>query len=156
VDPGENCDDGNTVNCDTCPSDCHTSTAPVQCASTTVRHEQAIHLVPPPGALLSAGLFCINYPAGVVALPGTGSVPTSGRVSGIAAVPSLNDFNNAVQLAFVATPGFTDVTPVISFDLCTGATAPPPTDFSCVVKSASNQGDSIDPPSLVECTPVGP
>jgi len=112
--------------------------------------------VPPPGAVLSAGLFCIDYPAGVVALPGTGNVPTGGRVSGINAITSLNDFNNAVQFGFVANPGFTDVTPVLSFDLCTGAAAPPPTDFSCVVKNASNQGDSIEPPSLVECTPVTP
>ncbi len=153
---GEDCDDGNTTNCDACPKDCRTSHAPVQCTATTVRHAQTIHLVPPPGALLSAGLFCIDYPSGVVALPGTGNVPTSGRVSGISAITSLNDFNNAVQLGFVATPGFTDVSPVISFDLCTGASAPPPTDFSCVVKSASDQGDSIEPPSLVECTPVEP
>jgi cysteine-rich repeat protein len=153
---GEDCDDGNSVNCDACPKDCKTSHAPVQCASTTARHAQSIHLVPPPGALLSAGVFCIDYPAGVVALPGTGNVPTSGRVSGISAISSLNDFNNAVQFGFVANPAFTDVTPVISFDLCTGAAAPVPTDFSCVVKNASNQGDSIDPPSLVECTPVAP
>ena len=151
---GEDCDDGNTVNCDACPKDCKTSHAPVQCAATTLRHAQPIHLVPPPGALLSAGVFCIDYPAGVVALPGTGNV--SGRVSGINAITSLNDFNDAVQFGFVASPGFTDATPVISFDLCSGAADPPPTDFSCVVKSASNQGDSIDPPSLVECTPVTP
>jgi hypothetical protein len=128
----------------------------VQCASTTVRHEQRIHMVPPPGALLSAGIFCIEYPPGVVALPGSGVISTSGRVSGFSGIPSLNDFNDAVQFGFVASPGFADVTPIISFDLCTGAAAPPPTDFSCVVKSASNQGDSIEPPSLVECTPVAP
>ncbi len=152
---GEDCDDGNTSNCDACPSNCKNVTAPVQCASTTVRHAQTIHLAlsndAPEGTLLSAGLFCIEYPSGVVALPGTGTV--TGRVSGVNALTSLNDFNNAVQLGMVATPGFTSVDPVISFDLCKGATAPPPANFTCVVKSASNQGDSIEPLSLVQCTP---
>jgi hypothetical protein len=91
-----------------------------------------------------------------VALPGTGTVPTSGRVLGISAITSLNDFNDAVQFAFVASPGFTEATPIISFDLCTGASAPLPTDFVCQVKDASDQGDSIEVPSLVECTPVAP
>ncbi len=153
--PGEDCDDGNTLNCDACPKDCQTSHAPVQCASTTVRHAQPIHLVPPSGRLLAGALVCIDYPAGAVALPGTGSVPTGGRVSGINAITSLNDFDNAVQLGFVATPGFSEATPTISFDLCTGAADPPATDFSCVVKQASDQNaDLIDPPTLVECTPV--
>ena len=147
---GEDCDDGNNLNCDSCPANCKTVT-PTQCTSTTTRFTETIHLVPPSGALLSAGTFCIEYPPGVVALPGSGFV--TGRVSGVNAVTSLNDFNNAAQLGLVATPGFTDVSATISFDLCSGQTAPTASSFTCTVKSASNQGDSIDPPTLVQCTP---
>jgi len=152
VEAGEDCDDGNTVNCDSCPKDCRFSTAPVACSATTVRHAQKIQLIAPSGAVLSGGLFCIDYPAGVVALPGTGNI--GGRVSGLA-LPILNDFNNAVQLSFVANPGLAEFDPVISFDLCTGATAPPPTAFACVTKSASNNGAALDPTTVV-CTAVTP
>ncbi len=152
IDAGEDCDDGNTVNCDACPSTCKNSTAPVACAATSVRHAQTIHLVAPAGLVLSGGLFCIDYPAGVVALPGTGNV--SGRVSGLSGgLPLLNDFNNAVQLSFVVNPGQAQLDPIISFDLCTGQTAPLPSAFTCVTKSASSNGASLDPTTVV-CTPM--
>jgi cysteine-rich repeat protein len=152
VETGEDCDDGNTVNCDTCPKNCLTSTAPVACSvSTTVRHAQRIRLQAPAGALLSGGIACLDYPAGVVALPGSGNV--TGRTSNLSGLATLNDFNNAVQLTFVANPGAAQLNPTISFDLCSGSTAPLPSAFTCVMKGASNQGNAIDP-ALVECTPI--
>jgi cysteine-rich repeat protein len=152
IESGEDCDDGNTVNCDSCPSNCKTSTAPIACPTTGVRHAQTIHLEAPAGAVLSGGLFCIDYPSGVVALPGTGNV--SGRVTGLSGgVPFLNDFDNAAQLSFVVNPGQAQLNPVISFDLCTGHTAPLPTAFQCVTKSASNNGNPLDP-STVVCAPM--
>jgi hypothetical protein len=152
IDAGEDCDDGNTLNCDSCPKDCKTTTAPEACTSTTVRHAQHVHLAAPEGAVLSGGLFCIDYPSGVVALPGHGNV--GGRVTGMTGT-LLNDFNNAVQLSFVVSPGQPTWDPVISFDLCTGQTAPPPTAFVCATKSASSNGQPLDP-AIVECTPQTP
>jgi cysteine-rich repeat protein len=149
---GESCDDGNTVNCDGCPKNCVASTAPVACSATTVRHAQRIRLTAPTGAVLSGGQICLDYPSGVVALPGTGNV--TGRTSNLSGLVTLNDFGDAVQLTFVANPGAAQVNPTISFDLCTGQTAPLPTAFVCEVKGASNQGNPIEPPSLVDCTPV--
>ena len=147
---GEDCDDGNTVNCDTCPSNCKNSTAPVQCSSTTVRHAQRLQILAPPSDTLAGATVCLDYPSGVVALPGTGAV--TGRVSGITnAITALNDFNNAVQLTFASTVNQTEFDPIISFDLCTGQTAPPPTAFKCVTKVASN-GSPLDPTTVV-CTP---
>jgi cysteine-rich repeat protein len=151
VEAGESCDDGNTFNCDSCPKNCLTSTAPVACSASTVRHAQRIRLQAPAGAILSGGIVCLDYPAGVVALPGTGNVTS--RTSNLSGLVTLNDFNNAVQLTFVANPGAAQVNPTISFDLCTGMTAPLPTAFQCVTKGASNQGTAIDP-ALVECTPI--
>lgn len=150
VESGESCDDGNTSSCDACPADCRT--APVACSGTTVRHAQRVRLRAPEGALLQGAIGCVRYPQGVVALPGTGNV--TGRVSGISGLATLNDFNDAVQVSFVINPAVAEINPTISFDLCTGETAPVPTDFVCAMKSASNQGTPIEPPSLVECTPV--
>jgi len=151
VEAGEACDDGNTVGCDDCPKNCQANTAPVACSATTVRHAQRVRLQAPTGAVLSGGQICLDYPTGVVALPGTGNV--AGRSSNLAGLVTLNDFNNAVQLTFVANPGAAQVNPTISFDLCTGQTAPIPSAFECVVKGASNQGTAIDP-ALVQCTPI--
>jgi len=152
IDPGEDCDDGNTLNCDSCPSDCHTSKAPVACP-TIGRFTQKLDIKPPPDGTMTGGLFCIDYPVGKVALPGTGAVGQ--RVTGIpGGLPVLNDFNNAVQLSFVANPARSEFTPTISFDLCKGATGPPPTSFSCVTTKADNEGTPYDPPSQVTCVPV--
>ena len=151
IESGELCDDGNTINCDECPKNCLANTAPVACSATTVRHAQRVRLQAPAGAFLSGGQICLDYPSGVVSLPGTGNV--AGRTSNLSGLVTLNDFNNAVQLTFVASANVAQVNPTISFDLCTGQTAPLPSAFQCVVKGASNQGTAIDP-SLVECTPV--
>jgi hypothetical protein len=108
-------------------------------------------MVAPAGAVLSGGQICVDYPSGVVALPGTGNV--TGRTSNLSGLVTLNDFNDAVLLTFVTNPGAAEVNPTISFDLCTGSSAPLPSAFECVVKGASNQGASIDP-ATVECTPI--
>ena len=150
---GEDCDDGNTFSCDTCPKDCKTSAAPVACTAVAGTHSQHVHLAAPPGAVLSGGVFCIDYPAGVVALPSTG-LQAGSRVSGMSGV-LLNDFNNAVQLSFAVNPGQQIWDPIINFDLCTGQTAPPPTAFVCVTKSASSMGQTLDT-AAVECSPVTP
>jgi len=151
VEDGESCDDGNTFNCDACPKDCRTSTAPIACSAIVVRHAQRVRVQAPPGQLLSGGIVCLDYPAGVVALPGTGNV--AGRTSNLSGLVTLNDFNNAVQLSFVVNPGVTEVNPTISFDLCSGMAPPLPTAFECAVKGASNQGTPLDP-ALVVCTPI--
>jgi cysteine-rich repeat protein len=147
---GEDCDDGNTDDCDSCPTSCHR--APVGCP-TAGRFPQQLHLAAPAGSQFSGGVFCITYPTNV-SLPGSGSV--GGRVTGIpGGLPVLNDFNNAAQLSFVANPSAQQFNPTISFDLCQGQPTPLATSFVCVVKQAEDQGIEVDP-TTIECRPVAP
>jgi hypothetical protein len=147
---GEDCDDGNTDDCDSCPTSCHR--APVGCA-TAGRFPQQVHIAPPPGSQFSGAVFCLTYPT-KVSLPGSGSV--GGRVTGIpGGLPVLNDFNNAAQVSFVANPSQQEFNPTISFDLCQGQPTPLATNFQCVVKQAEDQGIEIDA-TTIECRPVAP
>lgn len=149
---GEDCDDGNTLDCDTCPSTCHT--APADCAPAgTTRAPQKVTVHLTNGESLTSALFCLRYPAGTVGIPGTGGVPQ--RVSGFAGQTSLNDFNSAAQIALLGRNVLSELNLTVSFDLCSGATAPPPTAFSCAVVSASNAGNSLDP-KIVQCDAVAP
>lgn len=146
---GEDCDDGNTFDCDACPSNCRT--APADCATGTTRAPQTVRLVPPAGQALTSSLICLRYPAGTVGLPGTGLVTM--RSSGFAGTVSVNDFNNAATIGMLGRTALSEVNVTLSFDLCNGATAPPPTAFACRVVSASNAGASVNPAS-VQCDPV--
>jgi hypothetical protein len=115
-----------------------------------------VQLQAPAGETISGAQLCLDYPSGVVALPGTGNVPTGGtppRLTGVSGISTLNDFNNAVQLTFAATTGQATWSPTISFDLCTGQSAPPPASFTCVMKSAASGGGNQLDPATVVCTP---
>jgi cysteine-rich repeat protein len=150
VEPGEDCDDGNTESCDDCPGNCRF--APVACP-TAGRQTQQVRLTRSDGQSLSSALFCLQYPVGTVALPGTGLVTQ--RVSGFQGLTTVNDFNDAAKIGLVGQQQLTQITMTVSLDLCTGATPPPATDFACAMISASNGGASVDP-STVDCTPVAP
>jgi len=106
---------------------------------------------------LSGATVCIDYPYGVIALPGTGNVPTGGspaRLTGLSGgIATLNDFNNAVQISFVISPGQATVSPTVSFDLCTGQTAPTAAAFTCTTKTASDSGGTGIDRTTVSCTP---
>ena len=149
IEAGENCDDGNTLDCDTCPSSCRT--APPDCTASGTRAAQPVKLRVVDGSSMTSALFCLRYPTGVVGLPGTGNVPQ--RLSGFAGQTSLNDFNNAARIGLLGQTVLPELNVTVSFDLCTGATAPPPSTFDCRVVSATNAGTSI-PPGMVECTPA--
>ncbi|MEO6025835.1 MAG: hypothetical protein ABIR79_03090 [Candidatus Binatia bacterium] len=148
---GENCDDGNILDCDACPSTCRT--APADCTASGTRAPQLVQLRLPAGGTLTSALFCLRYPTGVVGLPGTGNVPA--RLSGFSGQTTLSDFNNAARVALLGQNMLSQINVTVSFDLCAGQTAPPPTAFNCAVVSASNAGTSIAA-DMVECTPATP
>ena len=148
---GENCDDGNTLDCDACPSTCRT--APADCTASGTRAPQLVKLNVPAGGTMTSAVFCLRYPTGVVGLPGTGNVPA--RLSGFSGQTTLGDFNNAARVALLGQNMLSQINVTVSFDLCTGATAPPPTAYDCSVVSASNAGTTI-PPGMVECVPATP
>jgi cysteine-rich repeat protein len=143
-DAGEDCDDGNTLDCDACPSDCKNAPAdctPIGTPPNTTRAPQKVTLHLTNGEALTSALFCLRYPAGTVGLPGTGAVPQ--RISGFQGQTSLNDFNNSAKIALLGRTALTEVSLTVSFDQCAGTTAPAPTAFKCAVVSASNAGATI-------------
>jgi hypothetical protein len=150
-DAGEDCDDGNTNDCDACPSNCK---AAVECATpapSATRVPQRVSLKLANGEPLTSGNFCLSYPAGKVGFPGTGGIPA--RISGFTGQTSLADFNNAAQVALLGRNALTEIAVNVNFDLCAGQTAPALSAFSCRVVSASNAGTTIDPAN-VQCSPV--
>lgn len=150
VESGEDCDDGNLESCDECPASCRF--APTACP-TAGRWAQTVHLVRSDAQPLTSALFCLAYPVGTVALPGTGLVTQ--RVSGFPGLTTVNDFNDAARVALVGQQQLAAIDATISFDLCAGASAPPPTTFVCDMISASNAGTAVDP-SIVDCAPMTP
>lgn len=150
VEAGEDCDDGNVASCDECPANCRF--APVACP-TAGRYAQTVHLVRTDVQPLTSALFCLGYPVGTVALPGTGLVTQ--RVSGFPGLTTVNDFNDAARVALVGQQQLAAIEATISFDRCAGASAPPPTAFVCDMISASNAGTAVDP-AIVDCAPMTP
>jgi len=150
VESGEDCDDGNTADCDACPATCRVPSS--SCTVNAVRHPQSVRVQAPADTNLAGALVCLRYPDGIVSLPGNGQV--SGRLSGFNGFTAVNDFDNAVQVSLLPNTAAPQLTFTLSFDLCVGATAPPPAAFSCVTKDASDEfGARIDPPTQVVCTP---
>jgi hypothetical protein len=100
---------------------------------------------------------CITYPDGTVGLPGTGRVPS--RVTGVGGIADLFDFDNAASLSLLPQPPGQVLNPVISFDRCGSAPAPPPTAFDCVPRSGADEfGNPFDATQVqqIDCTPVTP
>jgi cysteine-rich repeat protein len=153
VEQGESCDDGNTSDCDTCPSDCHAVPSDCPTPAALSRHTQQIRITGP--TELGAVQVCLKYPAGTVGLPGASTV--TGRISGFAGSNNVVDFNNAAQIALLPAGSQSQFTLTLSLDRCVGAPVPPLTDFKCVTKDASDTlGNDLKPPTIVDCTPVTP
>jgi cysteine-rich repeat protein len=145
---GEDCDDGNTAGCDACPADCRTAVAP--CTTDTTRHSVTLVVTPPPFVPMTGADLCLVYPDGTVSLPGTGSVTGRLTFNGFA---SLNDSDRSVQVSASTTTPQSGLTLSISFDLCVGSGAPPPSVFACQVRSASDDFNQPIDPDTVSCVP---
>lgn len=152
---GEDCDDGNTLNCDACPASCH---VPSPCPTNATRFPQTIRLTAPADTQLTGANLCLEYPT-AISLPGTGAV--SSRVSGFSGLSSLNDSNGSVLVSLAVSSGLPEFQLTISFDHCLvgGNPVPPPplAAFACLMRQATDdQGTLIQPPSMVDCQPVAP
>ena len=139
---GETCDDGNTDDGDDCPADCRIET----CSPSGDRLTVNVDFAAPTGVDLAAITAFLQYPDGVVRIPGSGndamvqSRLTPGPAN-ISATP--NDLDYALRyVAF--SPEFPAITPgnlvAVEFDVCEGAVSPAITDFSCVVEDAADTG----------------
>jgi cysteine-rich repeat protein len=144
VEPGETCDDGNTTGDDTCPPDC----VIVACAidGTTrladVRYTSAV-------SLIGMTVF-VEYPDGVVQIPGTGTDASVGARA-INRSPGLATFVDRDYGLRASINGSNAWTPnrmfTINFDNCQGVPPPVVGDFTCTVAKATNT-------SFVEITGV--
>jgi cysteine-rich repeat protein len=129
VDAGEDCDDGNVVNGDTCPSNCLLPTACAVTGTVNVTFNVTSPVTPLGG--LSAYL---SYDNTKVNIPGTGN-GAAGSVTAGAFSQSVNDLDSAIIVvladpADIGSPPFS-----IQFNVCSGA-AVSASDFDCLVQNA--------------------
>jgi len=138
--PSETCDDSNANFADACPSTCNVATCKPggSAASISVK-------VNSPTALGALSVF-VEYPDGVVAIPGSGVSTDSSRFT---ADPSLivtaNDLDYAVRVGLLAGSGSVPLSPAfqVNMDTCAGAGAPTAAQFICHVESASDTGQNV-------------
>lgn len=137
--PFETCDDSNANFADSCPSDCSIaickpggSTATISVTFTS------------PAALGALSVF-VEYPDGVVAIPGSGvSTDTSRFTADPSLIVTPNDLDYAVRVGLLAGSGsISSPAFQVSMDTCDGAAAPTAGQFICHVESASDTSNNV-------------
>jgi len=150
IEAGETCDDGNTQNGDACPPDCRI----VVCSPDGTTTVAAVSFTPPTGTSVGSLTVFVEYPDGVVQIPGSGGDASVG--SRITDKPSGFlvdgfDYDYAVRVALAGSraliPGQLFR---VNFDHCQGAGPPDVADFHCTVEEAFNT--SFQPVSGVTCS----
>jgi cysteine-rich repeat protein len=147
VDPGESCDDGNTVDGDGCPSTCVIQ----DCTVDTGTHQGiSLQLTAPAGVTVGALTLLLDYPEGKVRMPVT--MPPSGVTDG-----PVNDLNYAMKDPLIDAT-FNDGIPAngagpmlqVMLDGCQGQPLPAAaTEYTCTILDASDEiGTSIDVSTL--------
>ena len=153
IEPGETCDDGNTVDesdasvpanpPDYCPRTCRIETCR---PGTTTAQDVSVDFSAPAGAQVGGLTVFLDYPDAKTSIPGSGSsVSSTIKNLPAGALSSPNDLDyglieGVVSLSAIA-PGrlFT-----VTFHDCPGAPALTAGDFRCVVKDASDtQGNAV-------------
>jgi cysteine-rich repeat protein len=130
--PVESCDDGNTENFDSCPSDCSIAA----CTPTSNPRPATVVISDPTAAVVTIEL---DYPEGKVDLPGLGFEADVTNLT--AGLLDFLDFEHAIRLlaADSAPFGQTQIAQ-LNFVDCQGATPPVAGDFTCTAKDAAGPG----------------
>src|SRR6266849_4899619 len=141
VDPGETCDDGNTVDGDACPANCVIQS----CTVNTGTHQGvSLHLTTPAGVTVGGLTLLLDYPEGHVRMPAT--------TPGTNVLDTPNDLTYELKDALIDSTG-TDGIPAngagpilqVMFDGCQGQALPVVTDYTCtIIDAADENGTSID------------
>lgn len=148
TDAGETCDDSNTVNEDNCPSDC----AVAACEATaTPAAVLTVTLDNPQGTSFGVGTVFIDYPEGLVLIPGFGEdSQVQGAVTDRPATGAPNCVANdrgehGLQFGCFSIPGFPDGQFFkVAFRDCGNAGPATLQNFTCTVIEAANpQGAEV-------------
>ena len=160
--PGESCDDGNMANGDACPSTCVINSC-TPSGTTQVVTLSLKRTSPPALGTLTAFTLLLDYPDGVVSIPGSGSdgsvlsavlfqLSASGRTL------TRVDLDYGIRLGVLGVSNMlttTNPTAVfkLTFDLCAGAPAPTAGQCPCTISSAVGSNDySAAQLAGLECT----
>jgi len=136
IEAGETCDDGNTVDGDSCPHNCVIQS----CTPTASTRTFTVSFSG--GTNVAAVQVLLDYPEGQISVPGSGNDSNvTGSISNTppGALLVSNDLDYALIQSVTSlsalTPG-----PIfrVTFQDCQGATAPTPADFTCTVTQASD------------------
>jgi len=155
VDPGETCDDGNTIDGDFCPHDCVIQSC---VALPDSPRTFSVGFTPPPGVQVAGIAVLVDYPEGRVVIPGSGQ----NVVGSITHVPfgKLSTPNDLDYALIEAVVGATPIAPgrlfTITFEDCAGSVAPLPADFSCTVTDAADQSANPIDPTTISCAVTSP
>jgi cysteine-rich repeat protein len=149
---GETCDDGNTLDGDSCPSTCHVD--PCQLPGSQTATAMVTFSTTPP-ELLSGMTLLVDYPEGAVGIQGSSDdAAVQSHVMSTSFSVTPNDLDYALRAVLIdptlaGLSGGTALT--IQFDVCTGAALPAADAFSCTVVDAATV-DLASPTSQVSCS----
>jgi len=147
---GETCDDGNTMDGDSCPANCHIAS----CTPSGTTLDADVMFTTPVD--LAAITVLVRYPDGVVSIPGSSNDPAVfSRLTNLPdnGFSTPNDLDYALRLVIISP----DLSPLstaapgllfsVQFDNCRDASPPSAQDFRCTVEDTS---DTNDPPAKVD------
>ncbi len=158
LEAGETCDDGNTQNGDPCPADCRVE----PCTPTATRVGTTVRFTRPTGVSVGGVRVYITYPDGRVSIPGTALEATvKARVTGpqTGFTINANDFDYALRVVeSAANRTLNPANPLflVSYDLCTGQTAPAASAFTCTVEQAATPTGDPLPLTGITCSVTVP
>lgn len=152
VDPGETCDDGNTINGDACPATCVIQ----NCTVDTGAHQGvSLDLTTPAGVTVGGLTLLLDYPEGQVRLPVT--------TGGANVFDTPNDLTYALKDALIDST-LSEGIPAngagpmlqVTFDQCQGHALPVACGYTCTILDAADEnGTAIDTGTL-GCTVTVP
>ncbi len=139
VEEGETCDDGNTLDGDSCPSNCRIE----PCTPTTSTRTFSVSVTPPNGVTLGGATLFVDYPEGKVDLAGHGNdslvvQSITGVPAGILAIPNDRDYGLTEVLASLSSSIPAGKLFTLTVSDCQGAVTATPADFKCTVEDAAN------------------
>src|SRR5262249_48791070 len=155
IEPGETCDDGNTMDGDNCPATCVIH----ECQSTQSTLDVDVLVQLPAGDTAGVLQVFLRYPDGVVSLPGHGpdAISVISNFPDDAFTTTINDVDYGVRAIVLGPSGLTlgEAPPgrlfTARFTRCQDAPAPAVADFHCILENATTV-DNTDITTSTSCS----